>query len=145
MRVPRYEMRNAVLKPSSRSTVTLYWSIRGACSPNGIALMVGWPPRRGKAPPVNGCGQGESGAGFGLPAQGGLVQLVLVRPWLNGDDSIASRIPCAAEVGKNMPQPPRITVFSVKRKAAPRRGARLFLSVFTRPRPSPRELAVTVP
>src|SRR5258705_13709066 len=109
-------MRNAVLKPSSRSTVMLYWSIRGACRPNGIALIVGWPPKRGKAPPVNGRGQAERGAGVGLPAHGGVTQLVLVRPWLNGEDSIASRIPCAAEVGKNAPQPPRMLVLSVSRK-----------------------------
>src|SRR5215469_17492807 len=80
------------------------------------------------SPPVSGVGQGCSW----------VVPFFFVREILKELVASGSRIPCAALVGKYNPYPPRNTELSVNLKATPKRGAKLFLSVRTRPRPMPR-------
>src|SRR5438128_1304350 len=81
--------------------------------------------------------------GHGL--RGAAAVLVIVRPWLKGELAIASRMPCAADVGKYQPYPPRKTDFLLIRHAAPKRGASFVQSVLTSPRPSPILSAVVKP
>src|SRR5215813_10010190 len=78
------------------------------------------------SPPVSGVGPGCSWTGL-IPSSS------FVREILKELVASGSRIPCAALVGKYNPYPPRNTEFSVNRKATPRRGAKLFLSVPTSP------------
>src|SRR3954470_20746272 len=82
------------------------------------------------SPPVIGKGQGCNCCGL-MPAS--LFVLVLLKEFVES----GSRIPCAALVGKYNPYPPRTTDLSVTLNARPTRGAKLFLSVRTSPRPIP--------
>src|SRR5438067_969008 len=82
------------------------------------------------SPPVIGKGQGCNCVGF-IPSSS--LVLVMLKEFVES----GSRIPCAALVGKYNPYPPRTTDLSVTLKARPTRGAKLFLSVRTRPRPTP--------
>src|SRR5262249_54881422 len=83
--------------------------------------------------------------GVGHGCSGAVVSWFCFSTLLKPLVSSGSRIPWAADVGKYTPYPPRTTDLSPKRRANPTRGATLFLSPFTRPRPmpSPDWLAVT--
>src|SRR5437879_5295577 len=108
--------------------------MRGSFRSNGILLIEGRPPSGRRKPALRGL---KPCAKPGQGLKGAAAVLDMVRPWLKGALAIASRMPCAAEVGKYQPYPPRRTVLSLMRQAAPKRGAILVQSVFTRPRPRP--------